>query len=270
MRGAKLPQGDDEISKAIRTLAERIDELDSRTTGMVPMGPRRKTEAEEAAESKGRGDKIGAILSKMNLEYVCSNPTCKSRYGYQVQGHCPICKSSDGKGWSVYRDAPTPVDRSTQELVSGKPVPKDGSHKELKGNGQQVDYIVLSEEERRKGFVRPVRKSYRHVGLAAPRFPLRDLTPEEHERYKECGYGKYEEYPADSEGCCGMFWTKKNLDKIGKGCGVVTTMSAALAETYARDPHFYSGTFCFGCGSHFPVGENGEFVWEGTNERVGT
>jgi len=53
-------------------------------------------------------------------------------------------------------------------------------------------------------------------------------------------------------------------------CGGVTTMGQALAETYARDPHFYSGTFCAHCRSHFPVGENGEFVWDGTDERVGT
>ena len=53
-------------------------------------------------------------------------------------------------------------------------------------------------------------------------------------------------------------------------CGHVTTMGAALAETYARDPGFYSGTFCATCSAHFDVGEHGEFVWEGTNERVGT
>lgn len=51
-------------------------------------------------------------------------------------------------------------------------------------------------------------------------------------------------------------------------------MSRAIAETYARDPHFYSGTFCTACGSHSPVGENGEFVWyemDGTTgPRVGT
>jgi len=41
-------------------------------------------------------------------------------------------------------------------------------------------------------------------------------------------------------------------------CGVVTKMGLSLAETYARDPKFYSGTFCAGCGAHFPVGE---FTW---------
>jgi hypothetical protein len=44
-------------------------------------------------------------------------------------------------------------------------------------------------------------------------------------------------------------------------CGKITTMSRAIAETYARDPYFYAGTFCTTCRAHFPVGENGEFVW---------
>jgi hypothetical protein len=38
-------------------------------------------------------------------------------------------------------------------------------------------------------------------------------------------------------------------------------MSRAIAETYARDPAFYGSTFCVHCRTHFPVGEQGEFVW---------
>lgn len=53
-------------------------------------------------------------------------------------------------------------------------------------------------------------------------------------------------------------------------CGTKTTMAQSIAETYARDPYFYGGTFCCGCRNHFPVGANGEFVWDGTNEKVGT
>jgi hypothetical protein len=53
-------------------------------------------------------------------------------------------------------------------------------------------------------------------------------------------------------------------------CGTVTTMGDTLSATYARDPYFYGATFCCGCGTHFPVGMNGEFVWDGTNEKVGT
>src|SRR4051794_38768142 len=63
------------------------------------------------------------------------------------------------------KDAP-PVDRSKQELVSGAPVPEDRSHTELKSNGQQKDYVVLTPEERAKGFVRPVRQKYQHVGAS--------------------------------------------------------------------------------------------------------
>ena len=107
------------------------------------------------------------------------------------------------------------VDRTRTTLTDGRPVTPD--HRELREDGQQKGYVVLSAEERAKGFVRPVRSAYVH-------------------------------------------------DK----CGGVTTMGLALAETYARDPSFYSGTFCAICRTHFPVGADGEFTWKGTTERVGT
>lgn len=88
---------------------------------------------------------------------------------------------------------------------------------EIRPDGQQECYLVLSEEERKKGFVRPLRRAYKH-----------------------------------------------------EKCGTVTTMGGPLAETYAREPHFYGATFCVACGSHYPVGANGEFVWDGTEEKVGT
>lgn len=94
---------------------------------------------------------------------------------------------------------------SDRILVSGEPVPADGSHTELKSNGQQRDYVVLTPEERAKGFVKPVRRTYVHK------------------------------------------------------CGAATTMGMAIAETYARNPRFYSGTFCVGCGAHFPLIE---FHWD--------
>lgn len=52
-----------------------------------------------------------------------------------------------------------------------------------------------------------------------------------------------------------------------KKCGAVTRMGQALAETYATDPTFYTGTYCIGCRTHFPVAE---FVWKDTNIQVGT
>ena len=45
-------------------------------------------------------------------------------------------------------------------LTDGSPVTDD--HREIKENGQQKGYVVLSKEERAKGFVRPVRQSYVH------------------------------------------------------------------------------------------------------------
>lgn len=53
-------------------------------------------------------------------------------------------------------------------------------------------------------------------------------------------------------------------------CGATTKMGIAIAETYARNPEFYGGTYCCWCRNHFPVGEDGEFVWSGTNQKVGT
>ena len=164
------------------------------------------------------------------------------------------------------RPAPPPVDRSKRVLTDGSPVPEDQSHTKLRTDGQQKGYIVLTEEERRKGFIRPVRRSYRHVGIR-PKYPLRDLTPEEAERYKEFGYVKFEIYPESESPKTGRYWTQKQLDS---GCGTVTTMALSIAETYARDNKFYSHTFCCHCGTHPPVGEDGEFVWVDDGTKVGT
>lgn len=148
-------------------------------------------------------------------------------------------------------------------LADGSPVTSD--HREINPDtGQQKGYVVLSEEERAKGFVRPLRNSYMHMGHH-PKNSLRGLTPEEHERYDKFGYEMYEEYPGEDLTVMGRFWTKEQLES--RGCGVVTRMGMAIAETYARMPDFYSGTFCCGCNKHFPLIE---FVWEGTNEIVGS
>lgn len=107
----------------------------------------------------------------------------------------------------------TPVDRSARVLTDGSPVTED--HREINPeSGQQKGYVVLSADERAKGFVRPVRRSYLHTV-----------------------------------------------------CGAVTSMSLAIAETYARDPGFYDGTFCHKCRAHFPLVQ---FVWEGTDDQVGS
>lgn len=152
------------------------------------------------------------------------------------------------------------------ETLHGTPL---GDHTAIDPEtGMQKDYIVLSEHERAKGFVRPVRNAYIHVGKR-PKFPTRELTDEEKERFKSDSdpYVLFEEFPPEMAPRKGRFWTKTDL---ASGCGGRTQMGDKLAETYARDPKFYSGTFCSHCGTHLPVGENGEFVWDGTEERVGT
>jgi hypothetical protein len=91
-------------------------------------------------------------------------------------------------------------------LTDGSPVPDDGSHRQIRPDGQQVGYVVLTDEERAKGFIKPVRMSYVH-----------------------------------------------------KKCGFSTKMGRKIAETYARDPRFYDGTFCVQCAKHFQLRE---FTWE--------
>lgn len=135
-----------------------------------------------------------------------------------------------------------------------------------RADGQHEAYWILPDEERAKGFVRPVRRSYKHVGQR-PRFPTRGLTPEEQQENVGRGYVAHEEYPDSERPLVGRFWTEAQLKS---GCGTVTTMGIKLAETYARNPKFYGSTFCVACGGHFPVGERGEFVWEPDGSKVGT
>jgi len=81
----------------------------------------------------------------------------------------------------------------------------------IKDNGQQESYLVLSQEETDKGYVRPLRNTYIH-----------------------------------------------------KKCGGLTKVDRRIAETYARNPSFYGGTFCVHCGVHFDLLKDGErqFTWE--------
>lgn len=139
--------------------------------------------------------------------------------------------------------------------------------KQVGPTGQQEAYLVLSDEERAKGFVRPFRDSYFHVGPHGPKHQLRDLTYEEKRRYAGEGYVQFEPYPESESPVTGRFWTRAQLDAVAMGCGTLTRMSREIAETYARDPKFYGGTFCVGCKQHLPLAE---FKWAGTDELVGS
>lgn len=131
-----------------------------------------------------------------------------------------------------------PVDYDARVLVSGKPVTPD--HKEINpSTGMQKDYVVLSAAERAKGFVRPVRDKYLHIGKKIEGVDYTVITPAIARQIRENG-----------------------------GCATHTNMSREIAETFARCPSgFYSGSFCISCRAHFPLDQ---FTWLGTNETVGS
>lgn len=107
------------------------------------------------------------------------------------------------------------------ELVTDPNDPRLGHGADTAPTPQQSAYLVLSDAERAKGFVRPVRRTYVHS------MALGDIS----------------------------------------ACGATTTMSQAIAETYARQPGFYGATYCVSCCMHLPVAC---FTWDGTNELVGS
>lgn len=125
-------------------------------------------------------------------------------------------------------------------------------------------YLVLPAEELAKGFVRPYRDSYVHVGVR-PRWPTRPLTEDERRRYGgNPDYVAYEEYPESEAPLVGRAW---KASQLSSGCGTETVMGRALSETYARDPKFYGATYCVGCRMHLPVEE---FVWSADRQPVGS
>jgi hypothetical protein len=141
--------------------------------------------------------------------------------------------------------------------------PRLDRHVETVPGPQNEVYLVLSEEERAKGFVRPLRRAYKHVG-DRPEYPLLALTLDQAERTVGEGYVGYEKYPESEYPAMGRYWKQ---DQLESGCGTVTTMGLPLCETYARDPKFYGSTYCATCRTHRPVAE---FRWVEDGVVVGT
>lgn len=145
----------------------------------------------------------------------------------------------------------------------------------VKENGQQACYLILSDEERAKGFIRPLRFSYTHLGINWNKVP-HELNVFEKEKiidnkvYVATLYHVQDKETGKFIG--GRYLTQNELDQYDKnkytgGCGTATKMHISIAETYARNPKFYGATFCCGCGTHINVNE---FVWEHTHEIVGS
>ncbi len=110
--------------------------------------------------------------------------------------------------------------------------PNDPELHNVEPSGMQKKYLVLSDKERAKGFVWPVRQTYVH------------------------------EYMLDGSPVPTVITTRKGMG----GCGAATRMGLELSETYARDPKFYGATYCVGCKTHLPVGQ---FHWD-DGETVGS
>lgn len=142
-------------------------------------------------------------------------------------------KLADALASAVAKDAP-PVDRSALCTTNGQ-TPEEVRKNQTNETGQHAGYIVLCDAERARGFVRPYRDAYKHVGRAEPVTDDVGIPPHA-------------------------------VRRVG-GCNTVTTMGRALSETYARDPGFYGATFCCSCNRHLPVSE---FVWTADGQVVGS
>jgi hypothetical protein len=143
-----------------------------------------------------------------------------------------------------------------------------------KEEGQNNCYLVLSEEERGKGFVRPYRDAYVHKGrLYKDGINVLD-SPYESDYNGKTYVATANVIKGDDGKWIGAtYLTKEELDQYNRtggyvgGCGTLTIMGRALSETYARQPNFYGATFCCGCNKHLPVGE---FVWDKDGEILGS
>ncbi len=150
------------------------------------------------------------------------------------------------------------------------PCLKDGQ----KESGQNNCYLVLSAEELAKGFIRPVRTKYVHVGKKLHYHSIDRVfdKPEKNELNGKYYAAVLNVMGGEGKIIGGAYVTQEELDawkseKLVGGCGVETKMNLTISETYARDPKFYGATFCVGCQKHLPVGE---FQWSDDGEIVGS
>ncbi len=153
--------------------------------------------------------------------------------------------------------------------TDGRPV-ADARASQTNETGQHASYIVLCESERQKGFVRPYRDAYKHVGRSICA-KLIHTDPEKRLGGSRpiCDQASGHEGPCDGSYRVVSQPEHARLEQTHRigGCGTVTTMGRALSETYARDPKFYGATFCCGCNRHLPVAE---FEWTADGQVVGS
>lgn len=74
--------------------------------------------------------------------------------------------------------------------------------------------------------------------------------------------GQYENHPTIDEG---EFQQPVKMVYIHETCNGATNMSRKIAESIARDPEYYTKTFCYQCGDYYPVEQ---FRWESGEDWV--
>jgi len=135
------------LQDRVRRLEERLDRIEPHVDRTIPMGP---------GPFNYKTSPIPHIKPMDQMYKPEDGPQSMPDVDEKPK---PKFFSRDILGGS--KPVPT-VDRSKVTLTDGSPVTP--GHREIKENGQQRGYVVLSAEERAKGLVRPVRQSYVHVG----------------------------------------------------------------------------------------------------------
>lgn len=92
------------------------------------------------------------------------------------------------------------------------------------------------------------------------------VTPDHREIDPATGMQKGYVVLSDEDRANGFVRALRN-SYVHSKCGVETRLHFRIAETFARDPKYYSGTYCAGCKSHFNLDQ---FNWSGTTEIVGS
>lgn len=82
---------------------------------------------------------------------------------------------------------------------------------------------------------------------------MSDDRPTDFDYGEQQADGQYEKYPTIDDG---EFEQKPRKAYVHvDGCGELTRMTGSLPESVARDPEYYSKTYCAGCKTHVPVEE---------------
>jgi hypothetical protein len=121
-------QGEIELRREVDALRAEVSALRQRIDSGGRLGPVPETLEQEAERTKRVADAIAAAMAR-----------------------------------DVRKDPPPPVDRTKLCTTDGRS-PEEARASQTNETGQHASYIVLCDEERQKGFVRPYRDRYQHVG----------------------------------------------------------------------------------------------------------